>query len=84
MLAKAGIKGVTFHDPRGTAVTRLALAGSTAPEIAAIIGHALKEVESILDTHSLTQDGGLAENAIRKRGKHEAGTQVYKTTDKTQ
>jgi integrase len=27
--SKAGIEGVTFHDLRGTAVTRLALAGAT-------------------------------------------------------
>ena len=36
---KAGIVGVTFHDLRGTAVTRLALAGCTEAEIATITGH---------------------------------------------
>ena len=35
---KAGIVGLTFNDLRGTAVTRLALAGATEPEIAAITG----------------------------------------------
>jgi integrase len=34
----AGIVGVTFHDLRGTAVTRLALAGCTEAEIATITG----------------------------------------------
>ena len=36
---KAGIVGVTFHDLRGTAVTRLAIVGCTEAEIATITGH---------------------------------------------
>ena len=39
--AKAGVLGLTFNDLRGTAVTRLALAGCTEPEIATITGHHL-------------------------------------------
>ena len=46
---KAGIVGITFNDLRGTAVTRLALAGCTEAEIAAITGHSLRDVRSILD-----------------------------------
>ena len=38
---KAGIVGVTFHDLRGTAVTRLAIVGCTEAEIATITGHSL-------------------------------------------
>lgn len=64
--ARAGIKGLTFHDFRGTAVVRLAIAGCTVPEIAAITGHSLKDVEAILDKHYLGRDIQLAENAIRK------------------
>lgn len=64
--AKAGIVGVTFNDLRGTAVTRLALAGCTEPEIATITGHSLRDVRSILDAHYLHRDPTLAENAIRK------------------
>lgn len=64
--AKAGIRGVTFNDLRGTAVTRLALAGGTEAEIAAITGHSLRDVRSILDEHYLHRDPTLAENAIRK------------------
>jgi integrase len=64
--AKAGIEGVTFHDLRGTAVTRLALAGATVPEIGAITGHSLRDVQSILDTHYLAHDPELAANAIAK------------------
>src|SRR5262249_20782959 len=64
--AAAGIVGVTFNDLRGTAVTRLALAGATEPEIATITGHALRDVGSILDAHYLHRDPALAESAIRK------------------
>jgi len=64
--AKAGVTGVTFHDLRGTAVTRLALMGSTVPEIAGVTGHSLKDVSAILDTHYLSKDIGLAHNAIAK------------------
>lgn len=64
--AKAGITGVTFNDLRGTAVTRLALAGCTEAEIATITGHSLRDVRSILDAHYLHRDPALAESAIHK------------------
>lgn len=64
--AKAGVTGVTFHDLRGTAVTRLAVAECTEAEIATITGHSLKDVGAILDTHYLKRDGRLGESAIRK------------------
>lgn len=51
------LKGPTFHDIRGTAVTRLALASCTVPEIATITGHSLRDVEIILDAHYLSRDG---------------------------
>ena len=37
-----------FHDLRGTAVTRLAEAECTLPEIASITGHSLREASSII------------------------------------
>jgi len=61
-----GIVGVTFHDLRGTAVTRLALAGCTEAEIATITGLSLRNVRAILDSHYLNRDPALAVNAIRK------------------
>lgn len=64
--ARAGVVGVTFHDLRGTAVTRLAVAGCSVPEIAAITGHSLKDVDAILDKHYLKRDPEIAMNAIRK------------------
>lgn len=63
---KAGVTGLTFHDLRGTAVTRLAKAGCTVPEIATITGHSLKDVGTILDSHYLSRDHALGESAIRK------------------
>jgi integrase len=62
----AGVIGVTFHDLRGTAVTRLAIAGCTEAEIATITGHSLRSVRAILDTHYLARDPALGESAIRK------------------
>jgi integrase len=63
---RAGIVGVTFNDLRGTAVTRLAIAGCTEAEIATITGHSLRDVRSILDAHYLHRDPALGESAIRK------------------
>lgn len=63
---KAGITGLTFHDLRGTAVTRLAIAGCTHVEIASITGHSLKDVGRILEEHYLNRDPAIAVNAIRK------------------
>jgi integrase len=63
---RAGTTGVTFNDLRGTAVTRLAVAGCTEAEIATITGHSLRDVRSILDAHYLHRDPALAESAIRK------------------
>lgn len=64
--AKAGITGVTFHDLRGTAVTRLALVGCTEAEIATVTGHSLRDVRSIIDTNYLSRDPALAVSAINK------------------
>jgi integrase len=67
---KAKIEDRTFHDLRGTAVTRLAEAGCSAAEIAAITGHSMRDVGAILDKY-LARTGTLALAAIAKleRGK---------------
>ena len=62
----AGVVGVTFHDLRGTAVTRLALANCTEAEIATLTGLSLRSVRSILDAHYLYRDPALGDRAIRK------------------
>jgi integrase len=63
---KAGIVGLTFHDLRGSAVVRLALAEATVPQIATYTGHSLRDVEAILDAHYLGRDVKLAESAVMK------------------
>jgi len=72
----AGVEGLTFHDLRGTAVTRLAVAGCEVPEIAAITGHKLSKVAAILDSHYLSRDSALGASAIRKLEAHEKRTEV--------
>jgi integrase len=62
----AGVSGVTFHDLRGTAITRLALVSATDAEIATITGHSLRSVRAIIDRHYLARDPALGETAIRK------------------
>ena len=63
---KARIEGLTFHDLRGTAVTRLALAGCTSAEIGALTGHSMRDVHLILDAHYLGGKLELAQQAIQK------------------
>lgn len=63
---RAGINDLTFHDLRGTAVVRLAIAGATVPQIATFTGHSLRDVEAILDAHYLGRDVQLAEAAVLK------------------
>jgi integrase len=74
--ATAGVRGVTFHDLRGTAVTRLAIVGATEAEIANITGHSLRDVHAILDLHYLARDPALGENAIRKLERGTRGTKA--------
>ncbi|MEE9588676.1 MAG: tyrosine-type recombinase/integrase [Hyphomicrobiaceae bacterium] len=61
----AGIKGLTFHDLRGTAITRLSEAGCTNIEIAAITGHGLQHIGQILDKYPARAQT-LARSAIHK------------------
>jgi integrase len=76
---RSGInEDLTFHDLRGSAVVRLALAGATVPEIATFTGHSLKDVEAILDKHYLGRDVRLAENAMRKWEENEDRTEASK------
>lgn len=71
---KQGISGVTFHDIRGSAVTKLAEAGCTVPEIATITGHSQNDVNAILDAHYLSRTDALANSAIRKLERKERRT----------
>ncbi|CAN5440225.1 hypothetical protein BH11PSE4_BH11PSE4_41290 [soil metagenome] len=64
--ANLGDFDLHFHDLRGTAVTRLALAGCTVPQIAAITGHSLKDVETILEANYMGGQAEFADQAIVK------------------
>lgn len=63
---RVGIEGLTFHDLRGTAITRLARVGATPQEIASVSGHSVADISSILDRHYLGDRVGLAEEAMKK------------------
>jgi integrase len=78
LCTKAKIEGLTFHDLRGSAVTRLALAGAPPQEIAGVTGHSLSDVASILDRHYLGDRATLAENAIRRLERKEKRTKPVK------
>lgn len=63
-----------FHDLRGTAVTMLAEAGATVPEIATITGHTQQHAQKILDRY-LARTRTLAESAIAKLDEHRRNRQ---------
>jgi integrase len=76
---KAGLADdLHFHDLRGSAVVRLALAEATVPQIATFTGHSLRDVEAILDKHYLGRDVRLAEDAVRKLERKEKRTKTVK------
>lgn len=54
-----------FLDLRDTAVTRLALADCTIPEIRTITGHKMENIHQVL-AHYIAQDDRMADNAIGK------------------
>ena len=73
----AGIDGLTFHDLRGTAVTRLAIAKCTEAEIAIFTGLSLAGVRENLDRHYLNRDPAIADSAGAKLAKvAESGTKL--------
>ena len=63
--AKASISELTFHDLRGTAVTRLSEADCTPQQIARFTGHSLRDVAAILDRY-LARTDKLASMALAK------------------
>jgi integrase len=59
------VKSLKFLDLRDTAVTRLARAGATVPQIAAISGHSLASATRVLE-HYMALDSEMADAAIDK------------------
>lgn len=62
-MARLGIKGVTFHDLRGTGITYAYAHGADIAQIAEISGHSKAECEAIIRKHYLA--GGDVIEAIR-------------------
>jgi integrase len=60
---KAGIEGVQRRDLRRTAMVRMAEAGATAAQIAAVSGHTIDQTARILDTY-IPRRGEVAAGAI--------------------
>lgn len=65
----AGCNGLTFHDLRGTAVTRLADAGCNPAQISAITGHSQRSLAPMLDSYQARTDV-QADMAIVKLERH--------------
>jgi integrase len=63
-IKRAGITDRTFHDLRGTAITRLAGEGVTIQDIASLTGHSLASIHAILQKHYLHLGVEGAERAI--------------------
>jgi integrase len=78
LCVKAKIEGLTFHDLRGSAVTRLSLAGASPQEIAGVTGHSLADVHVILNRHYLGERAMLAEAAIKRLERKERRTKTVK------
>src|SRR5262252_6949800 len=69
---RASIRGLTFHDLRGTAVVTLARAGCNEVEIYSITGHKPGDVQAVLTAHYLPRDAEVAANAIEKLNAYRA------------
>jgi len=62
---KSGVVGLTFHDLRGTAVTRLSEDGCSPQEIATYTGWSLRDVQTMLDRY-LARTDKLRSSALEK------------------
>jgi integrase len=80
-MRRAGIADRTFHDLRGTAITRLANMGVSIPDIASLTGHSLASVHAILQRHYLHLGVEGAERAIQALEKRADNLQTGLQTD---
>jgi integrase len=73
-MIQAGLHGqdLHFHDLRGTAITRLADASCSVPEIRSLTGHCLATINKILERY-LARTPTQSRNAIQKLEKHLKG-----------
>jgi integrase len=66
VVAKTNIKGLTFHDLRGTFITEARRAGSSIDDIAEASGHSVSDVRSILEEHYLADNNQASDGVILK------------------
>lgn len=66
---QAGISGKTFHDLRGTFITRARRAGSDIDAICEISGHSKETAKAILETHYLASSTTVSDAVILKMEK---------------
>jgi integrase len=59
----AGLSDLHFHDLRGTAITMLSEAGNTPQQIAAVTGHSIRTVDTIIEKY-LARTRHLSDAAI--------------------
>jgi integrase len=64
--AVPGMRPLIFKDLRHTAVTRLAEAGATIPQIASITGHSFRTCEEIVDRYNI-RTARMAKEGFRLR-----------------
>jgi integrase len=57
---------VHFHDLRGTFITRLAQAGCSSIQIAAVTGHSAKTINQISSEYYLGETNTIADSAMLK------------------
>lgn len=67
---EAGLNGLHFHDIRGTACTKLADAGCTPSEIAAMLGWTIRTVHDMLDRYQALT-AAQSDSAVAKLESHE-------------
>lgn len=65
-LDDAEIKGLTFHDLRGTFITNARRAGASIEDIASASGHKIADVRSILELHYLADHHEASDAVILK------------------
>ena len=64
---KAGVTGLTFHDLRGTAITRARREGASYAELSSRFGYSEADVEAILTRHYLAESQGLGDAIVLRR-----------------
>ena len=69
-LKKAGVEGKTFHDLKGTFITRARRNGSSIEDIAQVTGNSTKDVRSVLEKHYIADSSHVADGVILRMEKH--------------